>query len=43
MLRALVFGVHPATLYGSLWAVMDSINATPSLNLDLQLRLYERP
>ena len=38
-----VFGVHPATLYRSLWDAIDAINATPSLDLDFQLSSYERP
>jgi len=38
-----VFGVHPATLYRSLWEAIDAINATPSLDLDFQLSSYERP
>ena len=29
-----VFGVHPATLYRSLWDMIDAINAAPSLDLD---------
>lgn len=31
------FGVHAATLYRSLWAVVDAVNATPSLNFSLCL------
>jgi len=38
-----VFGVHPATLYRSLWEVIDAINATPSLDLDFQLSYCGRP
>jgi len=38
-----VFGVHPATLYRSLWDAIDAINATPSLDLDFQLSSNERP
>ena len=38
-----VLGVHPGTLYRSLWEVIDAINATPSLDVDVQLRRYERP
>ena len=30
-----VFGVHPATLYRSLWKVIDAINATSFLELDI--------
>jgi len=37
-----VFGVHPATLYRSLWEVIDAINATPSLDLDFQLSCHQR-
>jgi len=37
-----VFGVHPATLYRSLWEVIDAINATPCLDLDFQLSCHQR-
>jgi len=37
-----VLGVQPATLYRSLWEVIDAINATPSLDLDFQLSCHQR-